>query len=151
MAPYPLFSRLPIEGFRATTTNFLEENTTKVFGVDFSGISLIDLVKCKSAKESLTNAETLLKQSKLKEALENVAVAFAQLIDDYEDKKKDEFGRSPFLVGKPQYFLHNLAMGTRDDFGRFVDEIDGSIKALQEAVKILSLGIQYRKYARFRR
>lgn len=37
-------SKLDIEAFRATVTNFFDENTPKIFGIDFSSVSLVDLV-----------------------------------------------------------------------------------------------------------
>lgn len=46
-------SKLDIEAFRGSTTNFFEDNTGIVFGIRFTDISLVDLVQCKDAKNNL--------------------------------------------------------------------------------------------------
>lgn len=135
-------SKLTIDGFRATTTNFFEENTSTVFNVNFSDISLIALVKCQLAKENLLKATELLKKTKTEDALDTVAIAFAHLIDDYENRKEDEYGRSPF------HFRETLGIPSIPD-ASWVGIIR-AIEPLQDAVKILSLGLDYRRYSRFR-
>jgi len=150
-------SKLDIEAFRAIATNFFEENTSIIFGIDFSNISLVELVQCENVKSNLKNAEELLKENNIEEALDKVALAFAQLIDDYEGRKIGLYGKSPFFFGKPMTFLNSLFMGinrvTGSDFERklaeFIDKVKESIESLQKAVKIISLGIDYRRYVKF--
>jgi hypothetical protein len=136
-------SKLDIEAFRASATNFFEENTPPIFDTEFSEISLIDLVQCEETKNSLKEAIQLMKQSKIEESLDKVAIAFAQLIDDYENRKRGQFGRSPFFFGE------SLTRWEHSSF-QDVDEVIKSIEALQDAVKIISLRIDYRRYAKFR-
>jgi len=143
-------SKLTIEGFRATVTNFFEENTPIVFGIEFSDISLIGLVQYPETRKSLVDAAGLLKEGKIEDALDKVALAFAQLVDDYEKSKKDRFGRSPFFFGEQMPFLSSFFMHIGGDLGRFIDKVRDSVEALQKAVKFLSLGLDYRRYARFR-
>ncbi|MCW3985225.1 MAG: hypothetical protein NWE91_02295 [Candidatus Bathyarchaeota archaeon] len=143
-------SKLALEGFRATATNFFVENTPIVFGIDFSDISLIELVQYVDAKNSLVKAQDLLEEGKIEDALDNVALAFAQLVDEYERSKKDKFGRSPFFFGERLSFLDSFFMKIEGDLGRFIDKIKDSVEALQEAMKLLSLDLDYRRYARFR-
>ena len=146
-------SKLAIEAFRASATNFFEENTPLVFGVEFSDISLIELVQCIDAKKNLKVAEELLKENKIEEALDKVAVAFAQLIDDYVSRKPGRlfFGESTtFLSSSLSSSLNGLESSNRERMlARFIKEIIESIEALQGAVKILSLGIEYHKYVKF--
>jgi len=135
-------SKLAIEGFRATTTDFLKENTLKVFGIKFSDISLIALVKNEKTRNYLQESENLLKEGKIEDALDKVALAFAVMIDDYESRKRDEYGRSPFFFGEgispPPFPFPSMG------------DVMRAIEPLQDAVKILSLGLDYRRYARFR-
>ena len=144
-------SKSTIEDIRSYVTNFLEENTPNIFDIEFSNISLIELIKCQVAKNTLREAQRLLREDKIEEVLDNTAIAFAQLIDDYENRKKDEFGRSPFFFGKSMAFLSSFHMGIphRDKLADFVDHVKESIEAIQESVKVLSLGLDYRRYARF--
>jgi hypothetical protein len=143
-------SKSAIEDFRVTMANFFEENTPLLFDIQFSDISLIELVECEAAKNSLKEAEKNLKEKQIEDSLDKVALGFAQLIDDYESRKTDEFGRSPFFFGKAMHFLSSFFMGIKGELGEFIDKTKESVEALQEAVKILSLGLDYRRYSRFR-
>jgi hypothetical protein len=143
-------AKLAVEGFRATATNFFEENTPKIFDIGFSDVSLIGLIQNQKTREKLEDAMKMLRDGKIEDALDRIALAFTFLVDEYESSKKDEFGRSPFFFGKSLTFLGSFNLEVKGDFGRFVDRVKESIEALQDAVKILSLGFDYRRYARFR-
>ena len=147
-------SKLDIEAFRASATNFFEENTSPIFDIKFSEISLIELVQCEEIKNNLEESERLLKENKIEESLDKVAISFTQLIDDYENRKRGRFGRSPFFFGESLTFLSSFHMGIDRSQERkladFVDKIKESVEALQVAVKILSLGVDYRRYVKFR-
>jgi len=144
-------SKLDIEAFRASATNFFEENTPLVFGIEFSSISMVNLVKCTEARSSLEEASRLIEEGRAEDALDKIAIAFAQLVDDYEDRKRTRFGRSPFFFGESLTFESSFFMGIQDrKFAGFVDKIRDSIEAMQSAMKILSLGLDYRRYVKFR-
>lgn len=95
-----------------------------------------------------------MEENKIKESLDKVAISFTQLIDDYESRKRGHFGRSPFFFGESLTFLSSFHMGVDSSQLRkladFVDKIKESVEALQVAVKILSLGVNYRRYVKFR-
>ncbi|MCX5996821.1 MAG: hypothetical protein NTV42_04215, partial [Chloroflexi bacterium] len=135
-------SKLAIEGFRVNATTFIEENTLAVFGIELSSVSLLDLVQCDEARTSLRESEELIKQNKIEDALDKAALAFQQLISDYEKRKTSKFGRSPFFFGRDMTFLSSFAM----DFGQlgagarfkqkmieFVDKVNESLESLQQA------------------
>ncbi len=144
-------SKLDIEAFRASATNFFEENAPLVFGIEFSSISMVNLVKCAEARSSLEGASKLIEEGKAEDALDKIAIAFAQLIDDYENRKRTRFGRSPFFFGESLTFESSFFMGIRDHkFAGFVDKVKDSLEAMQSAMKILSLGLDYRRYVKFR-
>lgn len=146
---HPPSKKVIVDDFRANTANFFVENTALVFDVRFEDISLTNLVECQEAKVKLIEAESLLKQKKLEEALDNIALSFAILIDDYGDRKRDKWGRNPFYFGKNMTFHSSFLMKISDRLGDFIDDTKESIEALQRAVKLLSLGLDYRRYARF--
>jgi hypothetical protein len=133
-------SKSAIEEARINIANFLEENTKTVFDMEFSKISLVDIVQCQSAKKSLFEAKQFLAEDKKEDAIDKVAIAFEELIYDYENRKRDTWGRSPFFFGQDLTFASD----------GFTDKIViESIISLQRAVKIISLGIDYRKYSQF--
>ncbi len=181
-------SKWDIEAFRVTARNFFEENTPLIFGIEFSDISLTNVIQCCEARESLREAEEFLRENQIQEALNKTTLAFNQLIDDYESRKMGKYGRSPFFFGKSLTFLNSFFMGVgqkrpyREGFYRtdmermiggeiekrvadyiqrefldrekkmaeFIDKVKESLESIRDAVKILSLGIDYRKYVRFR-
>ena len=142
-------SRLDIESFRASVTSFFAENTPLIFGVDFDSISLTDLVACDESRIALQDAAAKLNAGELLECLDQCAIAFEKLIVDYEDRKKSQYGKSPFYFGREMRFLDSFFMKIQGDLGRFVDQVKESIEAMQSAIRILSLGLDYRQFIKF--
>jgi len=141
-----------IEEFRASVTYFFEENTPSVFGLEFGAISMANLVKSAEARSSLEEAGQLIQDGKTRDAMDKIAVAFDQLISDYEQRSRTWFGRSPFYFGESLKFESAFHMGIDDrKLGTFVDKVKDSIEALRRAVKFLSLGLDYRRYVKFNR
>jgi hypothetical protein len=135
-------SKSSIEEARVNVPNFLEENTSAVFGMKFAELSLIDLVQCQSCKDSLKAAEQLLAENKDEDALDKIAIAFEELIDDYENRKRETWGNSPFFFGQDLSFaVYNNPFQSQD--------VLETVKRLQSAMKIISIGIDYRKYSQF--
>lgn len=84
------------------------------------------------------------------------------MIDDYEKRKRTLFGRPPFDFGDSVSItcelstFRNSQNDTEREFEELADILDGfsdslgkTIDSIQNAVKILSLGIDYRRYVRF--
>jgi len=145
-------SKSTIEYARVSVTNFLEENTPIVFNVELSKISLIDMVQCENSRGSLRKAQELLNSGSLEDALDKVAVAFVQLTDDYEVRKLSEYARSPFFFGGS--FSHSngiKAVGPQfSELRMYVERVSEALANIQEAMKIISFGFDYRKYVRFK-
>jgi len=141
-----------IEGFRAATTNFFYENCSVIFEIEFSEISMVNLIKYKEAKKHLQNAQDHLSNELAQDAINEAAKAFALLIDEYEENKRAYYGQSPFFFGESMAFYSSVFMDI--DFGNskianFIDATKSSIEALQNSVKFLSLGLNYRKLSKF--
>lgn len=144
-------SRLDIEAIRASATNFFNENCQIVFEIEFKDISMISLIESNDARNCLEEATSLVEDKKFDEALVQIALAFHHLIDEYEENRKDLFGRSPFFFGQSLNFENSFFMGIKDrKLSNFVDKVGESIMAMQSAMKIVSLGLDYRKYVKFR-
>jgi hypothetical protein len=141
--------KFEIDALRASVTSFFETNTRLAFGLEFRSVSMLNLVQCKEAKASLDEADKLIVEDKYEDALDKIAVAFNQLIDDYEDRKRTQFGQSPFFFGEPVGFV-STSLRESGDLEAFADSVSSSIEEIQEALRLLSLGLDYRRYARFR-
>jgi hypothetical protein len=152
---------LDLDSFRDVTERFFVENTPRVFGVEFSEVSLVDLVWNTDVRDRLSVAREAVEQGDVPAALAASAIAFRALVDDYERRKQGEFGRSPFFFGEDMTFQTSFFMGLTGFSGRgfsggdpkmakFVDNVNDSLGALRDAVKLLSFGLDYRRYVRFR-
>ncbi|PNF84495.1 hypothetical protein CXK93_15475 [Stutzerimonas decontaminans] len=147
-------SRLDVEAFRAAAALFFQEATRLVFGVEFSEISMIEYVPSEEARNHLRKAEALKVNGELNSAAVEIAVAFEKMVDEYEADKGGLGTGSPFFFGENMTFLSSFHMrlDRREypDMSRFVDSVNESIGAIQRAVKILALGLDYRKYSKFK-
>ena len=142
-------SRLESESFRASVTSFFEANTPPIFGVEFRSVSMLELVQCKEARKSLEEADKMIGEGKIEDALDKIAVAFNQLVDDYEDRKTMTFGQSPFFFGESLTFI-GRSFERMTGLGEFAESVRSCIEEIQNALKLLSLGLDYRRYAKFR-
>jgi len=145
-------SRLDVESFRTTITLFLEENTRLIFGVPFADISLLAFVEPSSARGRLEEAERLLQAGELESACDQAAVAFEIILDDYIGRK-ELVGRSPFAFGESLSFSSFDLQALRANDGgaaRVVEKLVKSVEEMQQAMRVVALGIDYRRYARFK-
>jgi len=145
-------SKADIEISRVNTTDFFEQNTITQFGIEWNDISLLTLIQYDNVRQHLEKAQQSLDENKIEDCIELSAIAFDELIYTYEDSKSSYFGNSPFYFGKNLSFLNSFFMGISDDrkMSEFVDKVKDSLDGIQKAVKILSFGIDYKKFAKFK-
>jgi hypothetical protein len=151
-------SKADIEISRVNSTDFFEQNTLTQFGVDFKDISLFSLINYENVRKHLEESQKALDENKIETCIETVAIAFDELISLYEDSKSSYYGNSPFYFGKDFTFLNSFHMGIGRDrdnqvgrkLGEFVDKVRDSLDGIQKAVKILSFGIDYKKFVKFK-
>ncbi|WP_282113408.1 hypothetical protein [Maribacter stanieri] len=151
-------SKSDIEISRVNATDFFEQNTLPEFGIDFKEISLLDLIQYEEVKKNLEIASESLENNNIEKCIEHSALAFDDLIHNYEKSKESYFGNSPFYFGKDLTFLSSFHIGIGNEFegrtGRklddFIDRVKESLEGIQSAVKILSFGIDYKKFSKFK-
>ena len=144
-------SKSDINDFKVLTESFLIENSKNIFNMDIKEASLIELISYTKTKENLLIAKNSFEEKKFSNAIKHLALAFEFLIHDYESSKQGRFGQSPFFFGRDMTFLGSSFMGLdrSTKLSEFVDNVKESIESIQKAVKILSFGIDYRKYVKF--
>jgi|SRR5579871_2077742 len=141
-----------IEKFRVNVIDFFEENTPLIFGIEFSKLTMSYLIQQARIRNYLDEANKLLEEGKRRDALTKYAIAFAQLIEDFEISATGRastglyFNNAPFLHGVDSGFGHPF-----QDFGQFVQGVTTSLDNLQQSMQVLSLGIDYPRYMQFRR
>ncbi len=144
-------SSFDIEKFRSSVADFFEENTSTIFNIEFNSISLHTLVQNGKVKSLLCDVDILLKQNERQEAIDKIAVAFAQLLGDARQTKFGWRHESLFFLDSAS---NRLSSGDTKDlnknFVRHVNSLDTTVKELQEAMSIFTLGFDYQKYIKFK-
>lgn len=150
-------SRFDLDSFLSITSSFYEENCENIFHVSFENISMLELVTNTELKELLSSAQEELKTSNNQSAIEKCTIAFYRMIRIYESNKIPKYNRSIFNITEDTSFLTSFYMDldrssftTEGKLGQFVDKTNRSIEQLQETVKMIGYGIDFRKYALFK-
>jgi len=143
-------SKNDISFFANSTRSFFADNCKSMLDIEFDSISLIDLVIFPKTRSHLLASQEKMDNGESEDALEEITIAFWEMIEDYEETKKEWYGKSPFFFGNSMTFLSSFSIRPDDKkLSQFIDKVSESIKSMQTAMKILSLGIDYRKFARF--
>ncbi|GHU01752.1 hypothetical protein FACS1894147_02200 [Spirochaetia bacterium] len=144
-------SKIEIETFKINCANFLRENTLSIFGLDFDAVSMMDLVLYETTKNRLVNAEKEMAACDYKNALSEITFAFWEMIEEYEDSKKYFYGKSPFSFGKDMTFFMPLFWKEKQDQQLLdvINSLKDYIDSMQSLIKIISLGFDYKKFAKF--
>jgi len=137
-----------IENHCVNTQNFFEENCPIVFGIQFADISLINLIQDEEVKEMLEKAQNNLNNEHYKESLENIAIAFRILLENYEENNK-VYGKSPFEIGGDLDFEMAFANNQYID-NDLTYSLLKTVQRIQEVIKIMIFNLDYRKYLKFR-
>lgn len=152
-------SKFEIESFRVSATNFFEENTPLIFNVDFSTISLVDLIQYEETKNYLKEAMALLDKNNITKSLDKIAIAFSRLIFDYyQSIRKTKYSHLLRVFDKPATFTNSLnikldnhnRVKINEALSKFGNEVREALVNINDVIKILILGIDYRKYVKFR-
>lgn len=143
-----------IEKHRINTHSFLQENTSTLLKLDFDKISLIDLVSFEECKQYLQKAQEELSNKKWFNCIVEAKKAFNSMLDEYEAGKKDWYN-SIFNIGiKPRDsykdFIRDNCKNNRNWYEIWFEDVDKTINALRDTVKIISMGIDYKQYALFK-
>ncbi len=152
-------SATDLDQFRGDVTTFFTDATRAVFDVDFTTIDMIDLVTQREALTRLRNAETQANEGEYVEALALLSEAFEDLLSDYASRKRTTDASTPYTFGPENGFDRFTADYLSRDgagygmhlkgVGRHLQEVTDSLEAMQRAIRVLAVGLDYRRYARF--
>ncbi|WP_131764794.1 hypothetical protein [Candidatus Protofrankia californiensis] len=151
-----------VEQARASVTTFFEENTPTVFGVLFDGIDMADLVPQTSTRQKIKMATASNTTGDRAEAMALLVEAFDELFDSriYPNGARP----TPFSFGPTiRYALREqeivqtvrqpdssgLPPGNPRRLGEQIREITDVTMAVQNAMRVVALGISYAEYRRF--
>jgi len=147
-------SRLDTEAFRAAATNFFAEAYPMIFGIPFEELSLIEYVSKIDVRELLKKAEDLSAGGDPSAATDEIAVAYEVLIDSYSKEKIAQYHQDLYSFGPSVNLLSSRRLGIRDPqlrgIQQYADSVQVTLRRMQETIRILALGIDFKKYMRFK-
>jgi hypothetical protein len=142
-----------LEQLRADVTSFFTDSTSLIFGTDFQRLTLTDLVIQVEARRLVELAETHAENGEYAEALAELSQAFQALLSDYADRKKINYRATPYTFGSDFMFSRNIPRHVQREIdqklGDFLAQLYNTVTAMQEAMRVMAAGIDYRRYARF--
>lgn len=143
-------SKSDIEISRINANDFFKQNTPIFFDIDFDEIALYTLIEDKNLRKYLEEAQKALDDKKYQIVIEKTSVAFNELLFIYEENKTNDY-ESPFHLGKDMRFSSSFTEEIRDKpkLVDFVKRTSDSLNKIQKRLKIISFGIDYKKYIKF--
>jgi len=167
------FGTLPnaedVDDARSSVTGFLEDNTPKVFGLEFASIDMADLVPQEGARASLKAAAAAEAAGDRKEAMAELSEAFAELFRPYAGRpfgSAEAYGFGPDVRGGPGFplgmgqALNTIGSQIRSSqtrglqaIGHKVDDniakLNNVVAAIQRGMRVIGVGLDYAQYNRF--
>lgn len=142
-----------VEECRINVGEFFAENVKIQFGIDFSKVSLVDLVSFKKTRECLNEAQEELKVGNYYKCLALTRQAFIELLTEFESTK-GKWYKSIFNVGREPRKTYDDVIRTIDKnkYSRNVlwfEDVDKTIIELRNVVKLAAIGVDYKRYALF--
>ncbi len=131
-------SKSDIEISRVNTTDFFEQNTKKFFNIDFYKISLLDLISYVRVREHLEKSQDFLNNGNFEDSIKNSSIAFEELFNEYEKSKSIDFKNSAF-----DFKNYSIIFSYNPSHTEYFQKIE-------DAVRVLSFGIDYKKYSKFK-
>jgi hypothetical protein len=158
-----------VEDARSSVTGFLEDNTPKVFGLEFASIDMADLVPHEGARARLKAAAAAETAGDRKEAMAELSEAFDELFAPYAGRPFGSAGAygfgadvqsgHGFSIGMAQA-LNTIGSQMRSNqvrgleaIGRKVDKnianLNDVVAAIQRGMRVMAVGLDYARYNRF--
>jgi len=138
--------KMETEACRVNVASFMDVVVSAVFGTEIEKVSMVDVIQNEKAKSKLVEATRSLDQNEISKALLNIAIGFQELIRDYEDKRAEYYRKAPFDFPRDEFLRSSANYLINEEHKDVVERII----SLQNAIKIMALGIDYQRYTRFR-
>ncbi len=137
-----------IDRCRIDTKVFLTDCFKSYFGIGFDNLSLSSLIAFDSVKEEIDRAELLMKEGNTYECLEKCKTAFMKLLSDYKSNKA-EWNNGILDVGvRIGNDFRKLAKNNKEG-SRWFEQVTKTTNYVRETIKIIALGIDYKRYVLF--
>lgn len=118
--------------------SFFEDNTPRVFGAQFGGIDLADVVPQERTRASMKAAAAAEAAGNRSEAMALLADAFDHLLN------QQKFGW-PIVGGLSREEIAQVD----DELGKHLCRVSRAVASMQTAMRVLALDIDYGRYSQF--
>ena len=145
-------SATDLDQFRADVTTFFTDATKAVFAADFTSLDMTDLVAQQAALTKIRDADINASQGTYVEAVALLWEALDELLYDYADLKRTSYETTAFSFGPENRFgTYAVDHITKIDpsFDNHIRAMTEAIREMRGALRILAVGLDYRRYARF--
>ncbi|GGS98718.1 hypothetical protein GCM10010156_66060 [Planobispora rosea] len=148
-----------IEQSRADASGFFEANTPMVFGIAFDAITMSDLVPQEKPRDLLKQAEQCFHDGEHTGGMALLVDAFEELYRAHitSTGRRAPFAFGPNLPSAPREGEFRRAIGEGSPRGahvvpkvvRELHDVSETVRELQAAMRVLTLGVEYHDYLRF--
>jgi hypothetical protein len=135
-----------VESLRVTCQTFFQDNTPILFGLSLDSISMVDLVRNGETQKFVRKAIQMRDLPHPGQAVTNAAIAFWRLLEEYGRRRDTPIGQVLFELGGS---CCASGYDVPDDVGAAIDELGSEIDHVRDALKMVALGIDFRRWARF--
>lgn len=140
-------SSLDVEITRVNVIDFFEHNVPTFFGCKLEEVSLEVLIAYPKVRDFLNKYHEFIDAGKYGDAQAQCQIAFKVFLTEYHRK----YGRGFDLKSGPASNLDSLKNPhLEDNTDKYLESLKEAIYSLNEAVSVMSLGINYYRYNEFK-
>lgn len=148
-------AKIEIESSRVNTTDFFEQNTKTTFDINFSEISLLELIKYEKVKLILNEAQEKLNEKNFEMSFLKSVEGFEELLSEYKLNKVGKFTKNLFdFPERIKIESSNRSWTNNDNKDKRLDDVVKKINDkfvhLERALEVVSFGFDFRKYSKFK-
>lgn len=145
---------IEVEASKINTIDFFEQNSKSTFGIEFSEISLLNLIKFEKTRNSLKLSQEEINTNNFKESIKNSLIAFDELLKDYKENKIGIWKKNLFNFPDEIRMSRSINSRKNENKDNRLDDIlkmiNNKFTHLEKTLEIISLGFDFRKYSKFK-
>ncbi|MFJ2199293.1 hypothetical protein [Streptomyces violaceusniger] len=134
---------------KADVTTFFTDATLMIFEVDFRTVDMTHLVTRPETVRLLHEAQTHADLADTVSALAGLVLTFEELLEYYTARIHASWGRSPFAFGNRVPSFRPTREERNTPTSRHIKALTETSSKLQQAMRVIALGIDYTRYAQF--
>jgi hypothetical protein len=140
-------NRTNVEECRAAAEYFFAEAPSVLFGISLADLSIVEFISSAETREHLRAAEKAGLANRHAAGI-SCARAMFTLLNEYEERYRHQLYGSPFSFGELEPIPSEVS-DRAPQLSKFIYSLSDAIEEIRWGLKLVALGVDYRKYARF--